>query len=276
MAYVLMNKIVFYKVLERYYRLEKLEPLYERGRANTCSAYLRELTRLFEKAVEVSRDFEAVFRTGIYDAVEVVESEEVMKVFDWLVNLLDRYQIERFGDVVGFMYEELIPAEERHQLGQFYTPKPIAELIVRWCVRSPDDKVLDPGCGSGTFLVEAYKRLAELKLKKPFRDIKHVPEDVHRQILGQLYAIDINEFPAHLTAMNLSMKNVRVPSPILNIFVRDYFTIRPGFKELAPYKARTPEGEKEVEVVFKDFDAVVGNPPYTRWTEIPEGNTQPD
>jgi type I restriction-modification system DNA methylase subunit len=268
MAYVLMNKIVFYKVLERYYKIPRLEPLYERGRANTCSAYLRELTRLFEKAVEVSRDFEAVFRTGIYDAVEVVESEEVMKVFDWLVNLLDRYQIERFGDVVGFMYEELIPAEERHQLGQFYTPKPIAELIVRWCVRSPDDKVLDPGCGSGTFLVEAYKRLAELKLKKPFRDIKHVPEDVHRQILGQLYAIDINEFPAHLTAMNLSMKNVRVPSPMLNIFVRDYFTIRPGFKELAPYKARTPEGEKEVEVVFKDFDAVVGNPPYTRWGEL--------
>jgi hypothetical protein len=73
--------------------------------------------------------------------------------------------------------------------------------------------------------------------------------------------------------MNLSMKNVRVPSPTLNIFVRDYFTIRPGFKELAPYKARTPEGEKEVEVVFKDFDAVVGNPPYTRWTEIPD-NTQ--
>jgi hypothetical protein len=36
MAYVLLNKIVFYKVLERYYKLPRLEPLYERGIAQTC------------------------------------------------------------------------------------------------------------------------------------------------------------------------------------------------------------------------------------------------
>ena len=116
-----------------------------------------------------------------------MEDEGVLKAIDWLIRLIESYKIERLGDVVGFIYEDLIPGEERHQLGQFYTPKPIAELITRWCVRSPDDKVLDPGCGSGTFLVEAYKRLAELKLKKPYSRIKHVPEDVHRQILRQLY-----------------------------------------------------------------------------------------
>uniref|UniRef100_A0A7J3YTY6 site-specific DNA-methyltransferase (adenine-specific) n=1 Tax=Ignisphaera aggregans TaxID=334771 RepID=A0A7J3YTY6_9CREN len=131
-------------------------------------------------------------------------------------------------------------------------------------------KILDPGCSSGTFLVEAHKRSAELKPKKSFSQIKHVPEDVHRQILRQLYSEDINEFPAHLTAMNLAMKNVRVPSTEMYIFVRDYFTIIPGHSILAPFRTRTPEGEKQVEVVFKDFDAVVGNPPYTRWAEIPE------
>ncbi|MFP3320822.1 MAG: N-6 DNA methylase, partial [Acidilobus sp.] len=157
-----------------------------------------------------------------------------------------------------------------HQLGQFYTPKPIAELITRWCVRSPDDRVLDPGCGSGTFLVEAYKRLAELKLKKSWSEIKYVPGDVHRQILRQLYGVDINEFPAHLTAMNLAMKNVRAPSPEMYVLVRDYFTIIPGQQVLTPYEVRTAEGVKPVEVVFKDFDAVVGNPPYTRWSEISE------
>jgi hypothetical protein len=212
-AYVLLNKIVFYKVLERYYKLPKLELLYERGLAQSCHAYLTRLRELFDKAVEVSRDFETIFRTGIYDAVDVTEGEEVLKTLDWLVRLIDHYEIERLGDIIGFIYEDLIPGEERHRLGQFYTPRPIAELIVKWAVRSPDDKVLDPGCGSGTFLVEAYKRLAELKLKRSFGEIKHVPGDVHRQILRQLYAIDIDEFPAHLTTMNLAMKNVRVPSP---------------------------------------------------------------
>jgi len=270
MAYVLMNKIIFYKVLERFYNLPKLEPLYEKKITTTCSSYIRKLSEYFKKAVEASEDFKAIFETDIYDVTEndIIENEEVLRAFDWFIRYLDQYRIERFGDVIGHVYEELIPPEERHNLGQFYTPKPIAELIINWAVRSSDDKVLDPGCGSGTFLVETYRRLAELKLKRPYKEIKHVPEDVHRQILSQLYGIDINEFPTHLTMMNLAMRNVRAPSPTLNIFVRDYFTIRPGFKTIAPYKVKTPEGEKEVDVVFKDFDAVVGNPPYTRWTQI--------
>jgi type I restriction-modification system DNA methylase subunit len=270
MAYVLLNKIVFYKVLERFYNLPRLSRLYQEGVVKTCSEYLKRLREYFDKAVEATSDFQAVFETGIYDEVDLVENEEVLRAIDWLIGLIETYEIERLGDVVGFIYEDLIPGEERHQLGQFYTPKPIAELIVKWCVRSPDDRVLDPGCGSGTFLVEAYKRLAELKLKKPWGEVKHVPSDIHRQILRQLYGVDLNEFPAHLTAMNLAMKNVRAPSPEMYVFVRDYFTIMPGQQVLTPYKVRTAEGEKPIEVVFKDFDAVVGNPPYTRWTEIPE------
>lgn len=270
MAYILMNKIIFYKVLERYYNLPRLDPLYEKGIVKTCSEYLRELREYFIKAIEVTRDFQAVFETGIYDEVDVIENEEVLRAIDWIIRYIERYEIERLGDVVGFIYEELIPAEERHQLGQFYTPKPIAELITKWCIRSPDDKVLDPGCGSGTFLVEAYKRLAELKLKKPWSEVKHVPGDLHGQILRQLYGVDINEFPAHLTAINLAMKNVRAPTTDLNIVTYDFFSILPEWKRLPIYPVVTPSGSKYKEIVFPGcFDVVMGNPPYTRWTEIP-------
>ncbi|MEM1832481.1 MAG: N-6 DNA methylase, partial [Desulfurococcaceae archaeon] len=272
MAYVLLNKIIFYKVLERYYKgLPRLEPLCSKGYVDTVNQYFDKLKEFFNKAVEVTNDFEPIFETGIYDEIKCVESEEVLKLLDWLITLIDQYRIERFGDLVGYVYEELIPAEERHQLGQFYTPKPIAELIVKWCIRSPDDRVLDPGCGSGTFLVEAYKRLTELKLGRKFSEVKYVPREVHKQILNQLYGIDINEFPAHLTAVNLAMRNPREPSSITNIVVEDFFAIAPGQKKLTPYKVKTADGEKPVEIAFEDFDAVVGNPPYTRWTEIPEG-----
>ncbi len=270
MAYVLLNKIVFYKVLERHYKLEPLRPLYREGIASTVSQYLKKLNELFSKAVEVTRDFEPVFCTGIYDPIDIREDEEVLKNLDWLVELIDEYDIERFGDIVGYVYEDLIPAEERHALGEFYTPRPIAELIVKWCVRTPDDRVLDPGCGSGTFLVEAYKRLAELKLKKSFGEIKFVPRDVHEQILSQLVGVDIDKFPAQPTAMNLAMKNPKAPSTKLNVVVENYFNIVPGYKYLHPFEVKSVEGKRHAEVSFEDFDAVVGNPPYTRWTEIDE------
>jgi type I restriction-modification system DNA methylase subunit len=124
-------------------------------------------------------------------------------------------------------------------------------------------------------LVEAYKRLAELKLKKPWSEVKHVPGDVHRQILRQLYGVDINEFPAHLTAINLAMKNVRAPTTDANIVTADFFKIMPKEEFSETYTVTTPSGLKRKEIAFpSSFDVVTGNPPYTRWNDLPEHTRQ--
>lgn len=52
-------------------------------------------------------------------------------------------------------------------LGAVYTPPRIAEALVRWAVRSPADRVLDPACGDGVFLAAARRRLAELGNQDP-------------------------------------------------------------------------------------------------------------
>jgi methylase of polypeptide subunit release factors len=267
MTYVLMNKIIFYKVLERSYPLPKLEPILKSNPNITSSEYLAVLKRHFDEAVRVTGDFEQIFYTGLFDYIVLSDEMDARKEIDDLISLLSTIEIEQLGDIVGYVYEDLIPAEERHQLGQFYTPPPIAELIVKWCVRSPSDYVLDPGCGSGTFLVQSYWRLVELKTGR--RRIP--PKDVHTSTLRQLYAIDINPFPAQLTAMNLAMKNVRAPTTEANIILSDFFTIVPKQEVLSPHPVITAEGMKQraVKLPVEGFDAVVGNPPYTRWTEIP-------
>jgi type I restriction-modification system DNA methylase subunit len=55
-------------------------------------------------------------------------SDEVgaRREIDELIRLLSTVEIEEFGDVIGYVYEDLIPAGERHQMGEFYTPPPIA------------------------------------------------------------------------------------------------------------------------------------------------------
>jgi len=62
-------------------------------------------------------------------------------------------------DVMKVLYESVIDAEQRHSLGEYYTPDWLAEIIVEETVADPlSERVLDPSCGSGTFLFHAVRR----------------------------------------------------------------------------------------------------------------------
>ena len=260
MAYVLMNKLIFYKILEKKYKL----PILVNLNSLSSTKFLEQLNSYFDRAIRDTEDFEPIFRTGVYDMISFPDENETLERVNDFIAFLDSVDIESIGELIGYIYEELIPPDERHALGQFYTPPPICELITKWAIRDPEDKVLDPGVGSGGFIIQAYKRLLKLKTGRERAGI-----EVHKKILEQLYAIDINPFPAHLTAMNLSMKNVRAPSTNMNIIVRDFFQINPKQIILSPYKIKTAAGEFKRKITIPEVEVVVGNPPYTRWDEIP-------
>jgi hypothetical protein len=61
-------------------------------------------------------------------------------------------------DVLKLLYEALIDRAERHGLGEYYTPDWLAAKMVRQAVDKPlTQRVLDPACGSGTFLFHAVR-----------------------------------------------------------------------------------------------------------------------
>ena len=94
--------------------------------------------------------------------------------FDWVLDadggpefvrsLADR--VSRFDwarvvehDVLKILYESVIPASARASLGEYYTPDWLADRVVDHAVESPlEQRVLDPSCGSGTFLFHAIRR----------------------------------------------------------------------------------------------------------------------
>jgi SAM-dependent methyltransferase len=93
--------------------------------------------------------------------------------FDWVVevdggaafvNTLAR-RLARFAwgevehDVMKVLYESIIAASTRKSLGEYYTPDWLAEAIVDDAVTDPlTQRVLDPSCGSGTFVFHAVRR----------------------------------------------------------------------------------------------------------------------
>jgi hypothetical protein len=92
--------------------------------------------------------------------------------FDWVVadaggedlvrrimNHVRRFRLaEVESDVLKILYESLIDRDQRHGLGEYYTPDWLAAKIVKHVVDRPlVEHVLDPACGSGTFLFHAIR-----------------------------------------------------------------------------------------------------------------------
>jgi hypothetical protein len=68
---------------------------------------------------------------------------------------------EKARDLLKQLYHFLLPREIRHDLGEYYTPDWLAEHVLNTAAYNgdPDARLLDPACGSGTFLVAALARI---------------------------------------------------------------------------------------------------------------------
>jgi hypothetical protein len=65
-------------------------------------------------------------------------------------------------DVLKVLYESLIDPSQRHELGEYYTPDWLAARMCKRVIDRPlEQRVLDPACGSGTFLFHAVRRVLE-------------------------------------------------------------------------------------------------------------------
>jgi len=64
-------------------------------------------------------------------------------------------------DLLKKLYQYLVPRKLRHDLGEYYTPDWLAErLLVQVGYKGQtDERLVDPGCGSGTFLILALRRM---------------------------------------------------------------------------------------------------------------------
>ncbi len=260
-AYLLVNKILFYDVLQTK-RPHQLDPL-EIPQSLTKGAVLEATLQGYFKQV-LKIDYETIYTTDFIDAIAFPNEENVVKEIRELVSILRQYDFSKLGyDIIGRVFERLIPKDERHNLGQYFTNPDVVDIILKFCLRHEDDKVLDPACGAGTFLVRAYQHK---KLLDQF--LKHV------DILKTLWGNDIAKFPAHLSTINLAIRDLSVDKNYPNILQEDFFTLlstEGGFELPEKWrKARAKTlGVNEREVIYPCwFDCVVGNPPYTRQEEM--------
>ena len=253
LAYVWANRFIFYKALCARFPLPRLEL---RPAIKTATQAIRRIDELLSKAAEESHDYETLLFPGERDWANDLVFTPDGAVDAWRgflcgIEAIDFRDVP--ADVVGLIFQKLISPEERHRLGQHFTGPDPVDLINSFCIRRADTVVLDPACGSGSFLVRAYYR------KRAMND--HRP---HSQLLHELFGADIGLYPAHLATLNLAAREINDKANYPRIARTDFFDVIPGrpFCEL-------PEGpHKHSPVMLPPLDAIVGNPPYVRQEKV--------
>lgn len=262
MVYVLSNRILFYQAVRLRNDLPELEfPRSAKKDPQKALDYLRDC---FQEAVDKTGDYEPVFfpEEKEWAALTALSGTNSLDAWDKTIRAIDRFEFKEIPtDILGHVFQKLISPEERQKFGQYYTDENIVDLINAFCIRKGDAAVLDPACGSGSFLVRAYYRKWELDKRL-----------TNQELLEGIYGCDINPFPAHLATLNLAARNIANEENYPRIARRNFFTVGPGKPFCAiPIATGVYEGRTgRANIHLPALEAVVGNPPYVRHEEIPK------
>ncbi|MFX0098163.1 MAG: Eco57I restriction-modification methylase domain-containing protein [Candidatus Hodarchaeota archaeon] len=154
----------------------------------------------------------------------------------------------------GFLdnfYQTLIPRSIRHDLGEFYTPSWLAELILDEAGYggSITRSILDPSCGSGVFLMECIKKTIEFGKDKSKISLVQA-------ITSNIMGFDINPIAVftaktnYLRSLFMLLKESKFKTKISIPVIR--------FDSIL-------DDESEIDIKSTQFDFLVGNPPWVKW-----------
>ena len=139
-------------------------------------------------------------------------------VLTFTVAQLEKYDfLHSSVDVKGMAYETIVGPTLEGTRGEFFTPRNLVKMAVKMLDPKPGDRILDPACGTGGFIVVAFNYIAEqlrLAAKKQWRNPAKPTEDEERVVNEQIhqagknvFGIDFNANLAKTAQMNMVMNN---------------------------------------------------------------------
>jgi type I restriction enzyme M protein len=222
------------------------------------------------------------------------------ELFDWYrmddkmllraLLVLNAFNLEGIDtDIIGAVYGRYLE-EGKHEQGRYYTPKALVTCMLDLAGWHGEEivgrRIGDLACGSGSFLVEACRRLLDRFRMRDGRIPKAKLRPALEEIQRSLYGLEINPFACYLAETNLLIQvldlvkqakdegvtlvvdrfriycadSLIVASELAAVSEASFFLLGRDRAEAELMKARTgPFSE--------GFDVLVGNPPYVRADE---------
>ncbi len=189
----------------------------------------------------------------------IIDTDSIERNIDEFLGKVDLVNSD--SDFLRGLYESIISHEMRLQLGEYYTPRGIAELSVgELDVDDHESEMfLDPGCGSGIFLaacIDAKREALEDDLS---------PDDLVDAITDTVYGIDLNPVAvkgaklSYLLSLLPVLEGAEVDRLEIPVFLTDSLRL-----------TRTDEIRYASESLDLTVDHLVGNPPWITWGNLSE------
>lgn len=212
-----------------------------------------------KKAAHLPRLFRDIFRNAFLK----FRDGRILTMFLTDVNGFEYSHSEELGNAFEYLLQCMGIQGEN---GQFRTPHHIIDFIVACLDPQPDDKILDPACGTGGFLVSAYKHI----LSKNTSTGSEMPGDrlTHGQrqkVYANLTGYDVTDLMVKLSKVNLFLHGF--PDPAIHIYdtlsndarwneKADLILANPPF--MTPKGGVTPHkrfgvSSRKTEVLFLDY-----------------------
>lgn len=103
-----------------------------------------------------------------------------------IVRLLERYNLsDTSEDVKGIAFERFLGRTFRGEIGQFFTPRPIVEFMIRMVEPKEGEIICDPASGSGGFLIRFFEIVREQILQDVDRDYAAFVADLDKKKLSE-------------------------------------------------------------------------------------------
>jgi hypothetical protein len=152
----------------------------------------------------------------------VARNESGLKTASMLLERLASYDLSTIDeDILKTLYQELVDPQARHDLGEYYTPDWLAEFMVKEVLgKDPTKTILDPACGSGTFLAASIRKKKELlSRKKPYEQLD--------LIFSSVRGVDVHPLAVilsrtnFLTAIGIELLSARRGSVSVPVYLAD-------------------------------------------------------
>lgn len=211
------------------------------GNQERMNLYGEALTK-FAEAKQLPELFRTIFRAAFLP----YRSPETLGLFLKEINFFDYSHPEELGNAYEYLLSIM---SAQGDAGQFRTPRHIIDFMVDVINPTKNDKVLDPACGTGGFLVSSYNHILEKHDGKDDPTGQEVPltPDERRKLMDNFEGYDIDPSMVRIAQVNMYLHLFKNPK----IFQYDSLTNDERWND--------------------KFDVVLANPPFMS----PKGGIKP-